>query len=621
MRFKSQKTITLLVGALLLIFVIPNFAIAGKTDRSYNFYAKYDYYRARDSYSLEVSVTPSLFDYYRDKSHIIGDIKGYANFVTPDAVRSIAENIENVTRSDEEFANAVLMLVHQIPYAVSDVKYPVETIVDNSGDCDTLSLLAASIMKAGGLDVVFFYFKEANHVNIGVYLPNGPHRRLLTSSTYYEYNGKKYWVGESTPAGDWKLGDFPGLLAGSSNPVIIPLENTEQSTPAGVSSSLNGSLMPSSISLSLASDTSVVGSEEGMLSVSGSISPEYSEKSVVMYVSQGGTANTFTTETDNSGKYSFMWNFSSTGTYYIRTSWSGASNYAGADSETFTVFVGFYQPSNDSLVPTLSWGSGPGYTLSSAYEFPASYNIKEFFKTNLTGTGILLSGEFIVLRSGQTIPSEQTITVQRIVGRHGTTWQRMTIVRGAETISIPRNINQFGFFLQHDDGNNYSASARVLDNYDISQITKQPNGNSTVFMNVSTVTKEDTWYNVVAKMSGDRVIAELYDLNGTLLNSLTVGSDGVIINQFGILMADDSTTDTVIAFKDLKVEALSPSVKPDQQPAVNSSERRLELFAPYVEVAILLAAVFVVIIYVTKKKAQKPTPEKEFSVSHVTNQC
>ena len=34
------------------------------------------------------------------------------------------------------------------------------------------------------------------------------------------------------------------------------------------------------------------------------------------------------------------WNFTSAGTYYITASWSGASNYAGADSETLTVFVG-----------------------------------------------------------------------------------------------------------------------------------------------------------------------------------------------------------------------------------------------------------------------------------------
>ncbi len=296
----------------------------------------------------------SLYDYYRGRSHRVGDDKYYASFVTPDAVRPIAENIRSVARSDEEFASAVLMLVHQIPYAVSDIKYPVETLVDNSGDCDTLSLLAASIMKAGGLDVVFFYFKEANHINVGVSLPNTPHARLLLPLTYYEYNGKKYWVGETTPALDWKIGDLPGELTGK-NPVIIPIENTEQSSPSRVSSSLDGSLKPSSISISLSSDSSVVGGKEGVLAVSGSISPAYSGKSVVMYVNQGGSPNAFSTETNDLGKYSFSWGFNSTGTYSIRTSWSGASDYAGADSEAFTVFVGFYQSLNDSFVPTLDW--------------------------------------------------------------------------------------------------------------------------------------------------------------------------------------------------------------------------------------------------------------------------
>ena len=40
------------------------------------------------------------------------------------------------------------------------------------------------------------------------------------------------------------------------------------------------------------------------------------------------------------GGYMLTWNFTSAGTYYITASWSGASNYAGADSETLTVFVG-----------------------------------------------------------------------------------------------------------------------------------------------------------------------------------------------------------------------------------------------------------------------------------------
>ena len=171
-------------------------------------------------------------------------------FVTPGAFKSIAESIQNVTRdmpnSDEQFANAVLMLVRQVSYVRSDVKYPVEALVDNSGDCDVLSLLAASIMKAGGLDVVLLYYKglSPSHMNVGVYLPYKPvYRTWWMAPTGFEYDNKTYWMAECTPRGEWKVGDRPELLT-NAEPQIISLENCEKSSPAHVSSSLDSSLDP-----------------------------------------------------------------------------------------------------------------------------------------------------------------------------------------------------------------------------------------------------------------------------------------------------------------------------------------------------------------------------------------
>src|SRR3990170_7417606 len=124
----------------------------GNYESTYSFTVQNGYYRS--DHTLYVSLPPSLKDYYQGKSHTVTNEKNYAEFVTPDAVKSIAENIRNITRNtpydDEEFANAVLMIVHEIPYLRSNSKYPVETIVDNSADCDGLSILATSIMQAGG---------------------------------------------------------------------------------------------------------------------------------------------------------------------------------------------------------------------------------------------------------------------------------------------------------------------------------------------------------------------------------------------------------------------------------------------------------------------------------------
>jgi hypothetical protein len=546
MYLQSQKTVVLIVSVLLLVFIMPSDSSAINYDRTYTFYLQYGY--PEFGQRLHISVQPSLYSYYSSKSHRIYRESDYSKFVTPDAVKPIAENIQYMTRnmlhSDEQFANAVLMLVHQIAYVKSDAKYPVEAIVDNSGDCDVLSYLAASIMKAGGLDVVLLHYNERSpsHINIGVYLTHTPiyHLWWMTPKCY-EFNGKKYWVAECTSQADWKVGDQPSKFAGA-NASIISLENCEKSSPAHVASSLDTPLIPSSISINLSPEPSNVEERVRTLRISGSTSPAYPWRRVVMYVTQdGSSSSTFETAfTDLFGNYSLAWNFTSTGTYYIRTSWSGVSNYAGSDSETLTVFVRLTQPSFKFEVPNYYWGAGPDYKSSrasaAAYNILFGQSVKEFLKIDLSGAGVSLSGEFIMLRS------EQTVTLSR---------------------SEQKTNDQFGFVLRHNSGNNYSVSARVLDDHYTFQIIKRLHGNNTAFMNASLGTRKNTWYKVVAGMSEEEVTVELYDKNGTLLKSIETGDDAMSINELVVLIAYE--IDIVIAFRNLKVETLNQPTQPVEE--------------------------------------------------------
>jgi hypothetical protein len=543
MHLKSQKTIVLIVSVLLLVFIMPTYSFASNYDCTYTFYVQYGY--PEFGHILYISVPPSVYDYYSSKSHRIYRESDYSKFVTPDAVKSIAENIQYLTRnmlySDEQFANAVLILVNQISYVKSNAKYPVEAIVDNSGDCDVLSYLAASIMKAGGLDVVLLHYKERSpsHINIGVYLPYTPaYYMWWMAPKCYEYNGKKYGVAECTSQADWKVGDQTSKFAGA-NASIISLENCEKSSPARVSSSLDSPLIPYSISINLSPELSNVEERARTLKISGSISPAYPWQRVVMYVTQdGSSSNTFRTVfADHRGNYSFNWNFTSTGTYHIRTGWSGVSNYAGSDSEKLTVFIRLSQPLNDFEVPEYYWGAGPEYTSShvsaAAYNLFINQDVKEFLKINLSGGGVCLSGELIILRNEQTV----------------------SISRSEQTTN-----DRFGFILRHNGGNNYSLSVKGLDDYDIFQITKRLDGNDTAFMNASLGTRKNTWYKVVAGMSEEEITAELYDKNGTRLQSVATRDDAMSISELAILMAYD--TGTVIAFRNLKAETLNQPTQP-----------------------------------------------------------
>ena len=573
---------------------------------------------------------PSLYDYYHSKSHITYSDGDYSKFVTPIVFESIAESIQNVTRnmpySDEQFANAVLMLVHQIPYVIGDMKYPVETLVDNSGKCDTLSLLAASIMKAGGLDVVLFYYKELSpsHMSVGVYLPYTPvyHTWWMTSAGY-EYNNKTYWIAECTSREEWKVGDRPDLVAGAK-PEIISLENCEESSPAYASSSLDSPLIPSSISINLSSDNSSFEESGRTFTISGSISPAYSGKSVVMYVKYDGSYyDTFrTVSTDDLGNYSLTWNFTSTGTYYIRTSWSGASNCSGSDSETLTVFVGSYsyQSVVENEAPGYYWNAGPDDAYARAYAArPISQIVREqeFLNSNVTGKDVLLSGEFVVLGSGQNTTmqeSEPTITIPKSEYRMRLpgSGQWITITRPEQNITIPGEQainNQFGFILQHNGEDNYTASVRVLDDNDLSRITEQLDGNNATFINASMSTTENTWYKVEARVSEDEITAKLYDENGTLLKNIAARNDAMNISESGIMMAYDANA--VVAFKNLKTETLdqpTPPVDGNQVP-VNGPE----WLAPYIGLTILLAVAAATIAYIKKRKG---VTENQTAESH-----
>jgi len=301
-------------------------------------YGLLDHPDGSTDYRLTVSVTSLLYDYYRSKDHSLYSYD-FAKFVTPSPLKPMADDLRMIYSDDEDFANGVLMIVHQIPYVESvPQKYPVETMVENEGDCDLFSFIAASIMKAGGLDVVLLLYEAQSHMNVGVHLSQEPGDARSTIS-YYSYEGKWYYVAECTGndwRNGWRVGECPDMLKGISAR-IITLENCEQSSPGQVSSSY-GVLASSSLYLSVSSRFVIAGMT---VTVGGSLSPALPEKNVTVYVRSGGSSWSVLIKvvTDSDGRYSFTWSPPSAGTYSIRAGWSGDADHAGADSNTCILSV------------------------------------------------------------------------------------------------------------------------------------------------------------------------------------------------------------------------------------------------------------------------------------------
>ena len=130
----------------LLILLLSNSCLAAPHEYTYELLDSPD---GSTDYRLTVSVTETLYENYSSRDHNLYSYD-FSKFVTPNALKPVADDLWSIYSSEEDFANGVLMIVHQIPYVESDPqKYPIESIVENEGDCDLLSIIAASIMKTG----------------------------------------------------------------------------------------------------------------------------------------------------------------------------------------------------------------------------------------------------------------------------------------------------------------------------------------------------------------------------------------------------------------------------------------------------------------------------------------
>ncbi len=291
------------------------------------------------SYTLNIIVPETLSDYYEGLSHRCASNADFPKFVTPYSFKPIADCLRQIYNEDEEFANAALTLVHQISYLeTGPAYYPAETLVRNSGDCDLFAYVAASILKAGDIDVVLLRYESQEHMNIGVHLNSKP-KQARTSVYSVESGGLTYYVGECTSStwkDGWKVGECPDDLKNASAQ-IITLEHSEQVAPGEVSASFK-KLQSSTLSMSLTTSLVIEG---GTLTLQGLIAPVTSEKNVTLYLSANGSPWTVldTTVTRTDGTYTFKWDADTSGFCSLRASWNGDDMYAGTSSETKSAIV------------------------------------------------------------------------------------------------------------------------------------------------------------------------------------------------------------------------------------------------------------------------------------------
>jgi len=330
------KKQVLIITVTSLLFIIPFCNIVSAADYE-EVFQLVDHPGGQVSYSLTISIPSSLYNYYVGQNHDVYLPADYAKFVTPYAIKPIADALLTIYSDDEVFTDAVLSMVQQIPYQISPAAYSVETLELNYGDCASFSCLAASILKAGGLSVVLLEYPSLQHMNIGVNLPSPPtHAR--STVTWVDYNNTRYYIAETTgdnfPNG-WRVGECPPELS-QATPTVITLNNSEQYSPGQVSASFQ-QLNPSQVSISVSSSFVM---ENSLVTISGLVSPS-SSGNISIYTNSifGSWQVLATVAVGENGSYSYQWTPESGGIFYLEAGYSGNQNYAGADSTTATLYI------------------------------------------------------------------------------------------------------------------------------------------------------------------------------------------------------------------------------------------------------------------------------------------
>lgn len=160
-----------------------------------------DYYKYR--FDIQAHVPARLVD--RLTREILLEAVNSWRDPESSVIRNIAYDLVQISGKDPKLlANLALQIVHQIYYNVTDyTKYPLETLVENNGDCNNVAVLLASILRAAEMDVIILLVetRDGAHVMVGIALPE-PLNDLFEfgrdSYWYYEYNGKKYYLLELT---------------------------------------------------------------------------------------------------------------------------------------------------------------------------------------------------------------------------------------------------------------------------------------------------------------------------------------------------------------------------------------------------------------------------------------
>ncbi len=221
---KQKPSRLLIIVFLTLIISAPillSHTVAAQADTYYDRSFSWDYNGKHWDWNL--SIPQDLYNVYKsvpDSTRTRDGPAGYDMMITTrdTYIQNLAERLNETTTqlgyNSYEQANFVLAFVQSINYN-SDLnttgheeypRFPIETLVDQTGDCDCKAILYATLILSLGDGAVFI--NPTDHLAVGV-LGDGLH------GTYWPYNNQTYYYAETTGVG-FTIGQLPDEFQGKT---------------------------------------------------------------------------------------------------------------------------------------------------------------------------------------------------------------------------------------------------------------------------------------------------------------------------------------------------------------------------------------------------------------------
>jgi hypothetical protein len=124
----------------------------------------------------------------------------------------------NMGLSSDEYLELMATYIQSLPYQSRPgevAKFPVETVVDGTGNCADKSLLLAGLLSREGYKVAIFTFTPENHMALGVGSPD----------TLYKDTGYSYLESTNLSYVGIPPAELEGGVALTSEPMVVPVGN------------------------------------------------------------------------------------------------------------------------------------------------------------------------------------------------------------------------------------------------------------------------------------------------------------------------------------------------------------------------------------------------------------